>query len=95
MSEAVLHPDGRLVMGGREWRAALGRAGVRLNKQEGDEATPAGLLPLRRILFRADRVPSPRAAVPREPIAADDAWCDDQYDRAYNTQIRRPISARH
>ena len=41
---------------GLVFRAALGRGGVRRDKQEGDGATPAGLLPLRRVLYRADRV---------------------------------------
>lgn len=95
MTEAVLHPDGRLTMNGQLWRAAMGRAGIRVHKQEGDEATPAGLLPLRRVLFRADRVAPPRCAVPREPLAPEDGWCDDRYDAAYNTQIRLPHPARH
>lgn len=82
-------------MDGREWRAALGRAGVGRHKQEGDEATPCGLLPLRRVLYRADRIPPPRCAVPREPIAPDDGWCDDRHDPAYNTQVRLPHDARH
>ena len=54
--QALVHPDGRLVLRGLVFRAALGRGGVRRDKQEGDGATPAGLLPLRRVLYRADRV---------------------------------------
>lgn len=95
MTEAILHPDGRLLLAGRPWRAAIGRAGVRVHKQEGDDATPAGLLMLRRVLFRADRVAMPRASVPREPIAQDDGWCDDPYDVAYNTPVRLPYDGRH
>ena len=75
--QALVHPDGRLVLGGLVFRAALGRGGVRRDKQEGDGATPAGLLPLRRVLYRADRVKAPDCAVPVEPIAPTDGWCDD------------------
>ena len=82
-------------MGGRIWHAALGRAGIRVHKQEGDEATPAGQLPLRRVLYRADRVILTGCAVRREPLAKDDGWCDDIYRPAYNTQIRLPTEARH
>lgn len=95
MSEAVVHPDGRLEFRGRVWRAALGGGGVRVEKQEGDGATPAGLLPLRRVLYRADRVPIPRAAVPREPIDARDGWCDDPASTAYNRPVRLPWAGRH
>jgi len=95
MTEAIVHPDGRLIMGGRVWQAALGRAGIRVHKQEGDEATPAGVLPLRRVLYRADRVKLTGCAVRREPLAENDGWCDDIYRPAYNTQIRLPNEARH
>ena len=50
--QAIVHPDGRLVLRGMVFRAALGRGGVRRDKQEGDGATPAGALPLRRVLVR-------------------------------------------
>jgi L,D-peptidoglycan transpeptidase YkuD (ErfK/YbiS/YcfS/YnhG family) len=95
MSEALVHPDGRLELRGRFWRCALGRGGVRQFKLEGDGATPAGLLALRRVLYRADRGTIPRAAVPREPIAEQDGWCDDPSHADYNRQVRLPHPARH
>jgi L,D-peptidoglycan transpeptidase YkuD (ErfK/YbiS/YcfS/YnhG family) len=95
MTEAVVRADGRLIFQGETLRCALGRGGIRADKQEGDGATPVGLLPLRRLLYRADRVPIPRTVVPREPIAATDGWCDDPRDRAYNRQIVLPHDARH
>jgi len=95
MTEAVLHPDGRLVLGGLVFRAVLGCGGVRADKQEGDGATPVGLLPLRRVLYRADRTAPPRCTVPREPIAPNDGWCDDPAHPDYNRMIRLPHPARH
>jgi L,D-peptidoglycan transpeptidase YkuD (ErfK/YbiS/YcfS/YnhG family) len=92
---AVVHPDGRLILGGQIFRVALGRHGVRGDKQEGDGATPTGRLPLRRVLYRADRLPVPACAVPVEPIAPDDGWCDDPDDSDYNRQVRLPHDARH
>ncbi len=80
---------------GQQLRAALGRGGVRADKQEGDGATPLGLLPLRRVFYRADRGPPPACAVPREPLAPDDGWCDDPAFADYNRHIRLPHSARH
>ena len=87
---AIVHPDGRLVLGGAVFRAALGRAGARRDKQEGDRATPVGALPLRRVLYRADRGRAPECAVPVEPIAPTDGWCDDPNERDYNRMIRLP-----
>ena len=88
--QAIVHPDGRLVLRGLVFRAALGRGGVRSDKQEGDGATPAGVLPLRRVLYRADRGRAPECAVPVEPVAPTDGWCDDPSERDYNRMIRLP-----
>jgi L,D-peptidoglycan transpeptidase YkuD (ErfK/YbiS/YcfS/YnhG family) len=88
--QAVLHPEGRLSFRGMVFRAALGRNGVRRDKHEGDGTTPAGLLPLRRLMYRADRVAPPECVVPSEPIAPNDGWCDDVRQADYNRLIRLP-----
>ena len=94
---AIVTPDRVLRLGGIAVRVALGRGGLRgaAEKQEGDGATPTGILPLRRVLFRADRGKPPAAAVPVEPLAPDDGWCDDPGHPDYNRMIRRPHAARH
>ena len=93
--EALVHRDGRLTWRGTIMRAALGKGGVLVHKEEGDGATPAGLLPLRRVLYRADRVKPPVCAVPLEPIGPHDGWCDDPTHRDYNRPVRLPHDARH
>lgn len=93
---ARLGPDGILRLGPHAWRCALGRGGIRADKREGDGATPAGLLPLRRVLYRADRVAPPApCAVPVEPLAPEDGWCDDPMHPDYNRRITLPNPARH
>jgi L,D-peptidoglycan transpeptidase YkuD (ErfK/YbiS/YcfS/YnhG family) len=88
---ALVQPNGRLlVAAGMVFRVALGRGGVRDDKQEGDGATPVGLMPLRRVLYRADRVSVPDCAAPTEPIAPTDAWCDDVNRPEYNRMVRLP-----
>ncbi len=94
-TEALVHPDGRLVWRQHTLRCALGKGGVRVDKQEGDGATPVGLLALRRVLFRAGRVALPVTTLPREPIAATDGWCDDAGHKDYNRFVRLPHSGRH
>jgi L,D-peptidoglycan transpeptidase YkuD (ErfK/YbiS/YcfS/YnhG family) len=64
-------------------------------KREGDGATPAARLALRRVLYRADRVPAPACALAVEPLAPEDGWCDDPADRAYNRPVRLPFDGRH
>ena len=93
--EALVGTDGLWRMGSQVLRASLGRGGVRgAEKQEGDGATPAGLLPLRRVLYRADRLPRPRAAVLVTPLAPQDGWCDDPASADYNRLVRLPHPAR-
>ncbi len=71
-------------------RAALGRGGLKAFKREGDGATPIGSLPLRGVLYRADRLARPRTALPLRAIGAFDGWCDDPSDRNYNRLVRLP-----
>ncbi|MGH7044044.1 MAG: L,D-transpeptidase family protein [Acetobacteraceae bacterium] len=91
---AVVTADGRLRLAGMVLRAALGRGGIRAAKQEGDGATPAGVLALRRVLYRADRGPSPVCMMPMEPLAPDDGWCDDPDHCDYNHMVRLPHPGR-
>lgn len=94
-STARVTADGLLRFQGQTLRCALGQGGISAAKREGDGATPTGLLPIRRLFWRADRGPRPATTLPAEPIAPDDGWCDDPADAAYNTRIRLPHPARH
>ena len=87
--------DGWLDLGGRRVRCALGPAGVvaAADKREGDGASPAGVWPIRRVLYRPDRGPAPDTALPVAPIAPDDGWCDAPQDPAYNRPVKLPYPA--
>lgn len=86
---------GTLRGAGLTLRAAHGRGGITSQKREGDGATPAGLLKLVRILYRADRLAPPCCAVPLEPLSPNDGWCDAPADAAYNKPVRLPYPASH
>ena len=90
---AIAHSGGLFVLGGQNYRCALGKGGVRADKQEGDGATPIGLLPIRRVLYRADRIAAPECRFPVEPIGPDDAWCENPALREYNQAIILPPDA--
>jgi L,D-peptidoglycan transpeptidase YkuD (ErfK/YbiS/YcfS/YnhG family) len=80
---------GVLIAGQLALPVALGRAGIRANKHEGDGATPRGRFKLRRLWWRPDRGPRPRTLLPLRPIRPDDAWSEDPGDRRYNRPVRR------
>ena len=84
--------DGRFVSPAGETRCALGRGGVvqAQAKREGDGATPLGVWPLVRGLWRQDRLTKPESALPFAPLAPDDGWCDDPADAAYNRPVTHP-----
>ncbi|MCW5752218.1 MAG: L,D-transpeptidase family protein [Alphaproteobacteria bacterium] len=83
--------DGWFEAAGARLPCALGRGGRRADKREGDGATPTGRFPLRRMLYRADRMARPATRLPVRAIAPDDGWCDDPADGAnYNRPVRLP-----
>lgn len=86
---------GHLIAGEQRLRCAVGRGGIRRDKLEGDGATPAGIFPLRQVLYRADRVGAMASALPVRALAPDDGWCDDPADARYNTAVTLPCAARH
>jgi L,D-peptidoglycan transpeptidase YkuD (ErfK/YbiS/YcfS/YnhG family) len=90
---AIVMAGNTLTLQNETFRAALGRGGVRADKQEGDGATPAGVLPLRKVLYRPDRGSAPACAVALQVIAPDDGWCDDPTSPDYNRPVRLPIAA--
>jgi L,D-peptidoglycan transpeptidase YkuD (ErfK/YbiS/YcfS/YnhG family) len=86
---------GWATLGERRWRCAVGAGGIREDKVEGDAATPAGTFPLRRILFRNDRLVLPKVRLPAKPIAEHDGWCDDPRSSTYNRLVRIPNEWSH
>lgn len=86
---------GRAMLGDKMFRCALGRSGIRQEKQEGDGTTPVGRFPLRRVFYRPDRDAAPTTNLPRQALTPQDGWCDDVSDDSYNRQILLPCAARH
>lgn len=74
---------------------SVGRSGLSRDKHEGDGATPTGRFPLRRLLYRADRLEMPVTRLPVSAIAKDDGWCDDMAHKDYNQQVKLPFAASH
>jgi L,D-peptidoglycan transpeptidase YkuD (ErfK/YbiS/YcfS/YnhG family) len=88
---------GRLTGPGFDAECVFGKAGLvtAAAKREGDGASPVGVWPVRRALFRADRLDAPHTRLRLDAIEAQDGWCDDPGDPAYNRLIRKPYAASH
>jgi L,D-peptidoglycan transpeptidase YkuD (ErfK/YbiS/YcfS/YnhG family) len=80
---------GILTVGRQAVPVALGRAGVRANKREGDGATPRGRFRPLRCWWRPDRGQRPRTRLPVRRITPELAWCEEPGDRRYNRPFSR------
>jgi L,D-peptidoglycan transpeptidase YkuD (ErfK/YbiS/YcfS/YnhG family) len=91
----VASAGGLFDLAGREVHCSLGRGGVRpaAEKREGDGASPAGVWPLRRLLYRPDRGPPPPTGLPATALSPADGWCDASDDPAYNRPVALPYPA--
>ncbi len=97
--DMIVSPDvdsskGHVAWRGATYRCALGTGGVTQAKREGDRATPAGRFALRRLYYRADRIPRPITGLSEvSPLDPADGWCDDPSDGRYNCLVRHPYTA--
>lgn len=79
-----------LIAGTKRFECKLGRAGVSIDKHEGDGKTPVGTYPLRELYYRADRIAKPETHMDARLLATDTAWCDDPQHPDYNKKIKLP-----
>jgi L,D-peptidoglycan transpeptidase YkuD (ErfK/YbiS/YcfS/YnhG family) len=86
-------PDHCLAWGGTGVTCALGRGGIRADKREGDGGTPVGCFPLRRVLYRPDRLAPPVTGLEVAALEPDMGWCDDPGHPDYNRPVRLPHPA--
>jgi L,D-peptidoglycan transpeptidase YkuD (ErfK/YbiS/YcfS/YnhG family) len=91
----IVTPDGVLAGPHGPVSCLLGRGGVLDDKREGDGATPVGCFPMRRVLYRPDRLSAPVTGLPVQPIRPDDGWCDDPAHPDYNRPVTLPFAASH
>ena len=85
---------GVLTYGNLSFPCVLGFNGRRVDKREGDNASPIGTFALRSARYRPDKLLRPRTGLTISPIRRDDGWCDTPRDRNYNRQVRLPYPSR-
>jgi L,D-peptidoglycan transpeptidase YkuD (ErfK/YbiS/YcfS/YnhG family) len=93
--DLIVSADGWASWNGKRFRCAIGPAGARRDKREGDGATPAGRFPFRRLLYRADRLQPPATDLPKQQIDPSDGWCDDPGSSSYNRAVKLPFASSH
>lgn len=95
MAIFIARADGMIGIGDVLRRCALGPGGVvaAADKREGDGASPAGVWPIRQVIYRPDRGPPPITALPTRAMTPDDGWCDDPADPGYNRAVVLPYPA--
>ena len=87
--------DGNFTLNGRVVPCAIGRSGMvaATDKREGDGASPIGFWPIRRFVYRADRLSVPQALLPITATKPQHGWCDDANDPLYNQPVTLPYPA--
>jgi len=80
-------------LGQLRFPCALGRAGCRVRKVEGDGATPIGCWRIHRVLYRPDRLLRPQVRLPLATIRPNAGWCDAPGDPNYNRAVAHPYPA--
>jgi L,D-peptidoglycan transpeptidase YkuD (ErfK/YbiS/YcfS/YnhG family) len=95
MKNIVVTSAGKLFFNNKKYRCALGRNGVRKNKQEGDGSTPAGCFAIRKVFYRPDKMEKPTTVFPTQALDPQGGWCDDVNAPEYNTYIHLPYSGSH
>lgn len=97
MAHFIAFSEGKLESVGFSARCALGRCGVKAaaEKREGDDASPAGIWPVRRVWYRPDKGPAPETGIPVIAIRPGDGWCDEADHPLYNRPVSLPFPASH
>ena len=94
--DIIVRASGEVFFVGKVYRAVIGKSGLLNNKKEGDGATPVGIFPIRKVLYREDRIKKPLSVFETEKISPSDAWSDAVEDVAnYNTQVSIPYHYHH
>ena len=74
----------------KKYKCALGYAGIKKNKKEGDGATPSGIYTLTKIYYRKDKIKNLQSPLKKIVIKKNMIWCDDSDSQFYNIQCYLP-----
>ena len=78
-----------------KFKCALGKAGIRNKKKEGDNITPKGIYKIIKIYYRDDRIKKISSKFKLIKITKNMGWCDDPKSKKYNQLIKLPNKYSH
>jgi len=91
----IVKKSGFLKYKNLQFRCALGKAGIKQKKLEGDNITPKGTYKITKIYYRDDKIKKIKTLFKKIKIRKNMGWCDDPSSRFYNKQIKLPHKSRH
>jgi L,D-peptidoglycan transpeptidase YkuD (ErfK/YbiS/YcfS/YnhG family) len=71
-----------------KFKCAIGKAGIRKKKKEGDNITPKGIYRIVKIYYRDDRIKKISSKFKLIKITKKMGWCDDPKSKKYNQLIK-------
>ena len=84
----IVKKSGYLKYKNFKFRCALGKAGIKQKKREGDFITPKGKFKLIKIYYRSDRIKKINSTLKKIKIKKNMGWCNDVSSNYYNKQIK-------
>ena len=91
----IVKKSGYLKYKNFKFRCALGKAGIKEKKFEGDNITPRGTYRIIKVFYRSDRIKNLTTRITKIKIKKNMGWCDDPESKFYNKLIRIPSSIKH
>jgi len=87
----IVKKSGYLKYKNFKFRCALGRAGIKEKKFEGDNITPRGTYRIIKVFYRSDRIKNLTTRITKIKIKKNMGWCDDFKSKDYNKLIKIPF----
>jgi L,D-peptidoglycan transpeptidase YkuD (ErfK/YbiS/YcfS/YnhG family) len=91
----IVKKTGHLQYKNLKFHCALGKAGIKRKRKEGDNITPKGTFKITKIYYRPDKIKNIKTLVRKIKIKKNMGWCDDPKSKNYNKQIKLPNKFSH
>ena len=91
----IIKKSGYLQYKNLKFRCALGKAGIKRKRKEGDNITPKGTFKIPKIYYRPDKIKNIKTSLRKIKIKKNMGWCDDPKSKNYNKQIKLPSKFSH